>query len=380
MALPIKDQARYWGITTACFVLVLWILGDVILPFVLGGAIAYCLDPIADWLESLGLSRALSVTVIMVAGILAFLLILLPGISLIFEQANGLVSAWPDLVDRLQSWLQSTFPAIMDESSELRRQIANFMQRLGDSAGSLITNVLSSAAGIVNILVLLIIVPVVAFYLLLDWDRMIAQIDELLPRDHAPIIRKLAAEMDQTLASFIRGQGLVCLILGMFYALALMLAGLNFGLVVGAIAGLLTFIPYIGALFGGLLAIGLAIFQSWNENAADLAAGVEGATGGVGWLYVLIIYAIFQIGQFVEGNILTPKLVGSSVGLHPVWLLFALSVFGALFGFVGLLVAVPVAALIGVVARFAISQYRDSKLYYGHVGPDPIDDTPEDEG
>lgn len=380
MALPMKDQARYWGIATALFVLVLWALGDVILPFVLGGAIAYCLDPIADWLEELGLSRALAVTLITVVGILAFLLVLLPGVSLILEQANGLLRAWPDLIERLQGWLENTFPALMDESSEVRRQIANFMQQLGDGAGTLISNVLSSAAGIVNILVLLIIVPVVAFYLLLDWDRMIAQIDDLMPRDHAPVIRKLAREMDSTLASFIRGQGLVCLILGTFYAVALMLAGLNFGLVVGAVAGFLTFIPYVGALFGGVLAIGLAIFQTWSENAADVAAGVEGATAGVSWIYVLMIYAIFQVGQFVEGNILTPKLVGSSVGLHPVWLLFALSVFGALFGFVGLLVAVPVAALIGVVARFAITQYRESTLYYGHVGPTPTDDAPEDKG
>jgi predicted PurR-regulated permease PerM len=199
--------------------------------------------------------------------------------------------------------------------------------------------------------VLLVVVPVVAIYLLLDWDNMTARIDALLPRDHVDTIRHLACKIDRTLASFIRGQGLVCLILGTFYAVALALVGLNFGLVVGAIAGALTFIPYVGAIVGGSLALGLALFQFWGE-----------------WPWLIAVYAIFQSGQFVEGNILTPKLVGSSVGLHPVWLLFALSVFGSLFGFVGLLVAVPVAAVIGVLARFALDRYCASPLYRGTLG------------
>jgi predicted PurR-regulated permease PerM len=208
--------------------------------------------------------------------------------------------------------------------------------------------VLASVSGLVNIIVLFVIVPVVAFYLLYDWDNMVAKIDALLPRDHAPTIRQLAREVDRTMAGFVRGQGTVCLILGAFYAIALALVGLNFGLIVGAIAGALTFIPYVGALVGGVLAIGLALFQFWGE-----------------WWWIVAVWAIFQSGQFVEGNILTPKLVGDSVGLHPVWLIFALSAFGALFGFVGLLVAVPVAAMIGVFARFAIAQYKQSPLYKG---------------
>ena len=197
-------------------------------------------------------------------------------------------------------------------------------------------------------IVLFVVVPVVAFYLLYDWDRMIGTIDSLLPRDHAPIIRRLAGEIDETLASFIRGMGTVCLILGSYYAVALMLVGLQFGLVVGAVAGIITFIPYVGALFGGALAIGLALFQFWGD-----------------WLSIALVAGIFVIGQVVEGNFLTPKLVGHSVGLHPVWLIFALSVFGALFGFVGMLVAVPLAAAFGVLARFATEQYRHSRLYRG---------------
>ena len=197
-------------------------------------------------------------------------------------------------------------------------------------------------------MLLFVIVPVVAFYLLYDWDNMVAKVDDLLPRDHAPTIRHLAAEIDKTLASFIRGMGTVSLILGTYYAVALMLVGLQFGLVVGALAGLVTFIPYVGALVGGALAIGLALFQFWGD-----------------WVSIGLVAGIFVLGQIVEGNVLTPKLVGSSVGLHPVWLIFALSVFGSLFGFVGMLVAVPVAAVIGVVARFGIGGYKKSLLYRG---------------
>jgi predicted PurR-regulated permease PerM len=177
---------------------------------------------------------------------------------------------------------------------------------------------------------------------------MVARIDDLLPRQHAPTIRRLARESDETLAAFIRGQALVCLILGTFYAVALAAVGLGFGLVVGAIAGVLTFIPYVGALVGGVLAIGLALYQFWGD-----------------WAWVVAVWAIFQAGQFVEGNFLTPKLVGERVGVHPVWLLFALAAFGALFGFLGVLVAVPVAAVIGVLVRFAVQKYKESRLYQG---------------
>ena len=355
MALPVKDQAKYWGLAVLAFVAILWFLGDVILPFVLGGAIAYCLDPVADRFERMGMSRTVSVTVITLIAVLSFLVILLPAISLLAQQATQLAQTWPDLVARLQDWAETTFPSIMDDSSALRQRLSSLLQTLSDSAGDLAKSFLASAFGIVNALVLLVVVPVVAFYLLLDWDRMVARVDTLLPRDHADTIRDLARQIDNTLASFIRGQGTVMLIQGVFYAVALMLAGLNFGLIVGLVAGLLSFIPYVGAIVGGGLAMGLALFQFWG-----------GADVSTDWLRIGIVAAIFVAGQVIEGNFLTPKLVGNSVGLHPVWLIFALSVFGAMFGFVGLLVAVPVAAMIGVLARFAIDQYTSSSLYYGH--------------
>ena len=348
MALPIKDQAKYWGIAITVIIVLLWQLGDVILPFVLGGAIAYCLDPIADRLERLGLSRVAAVAVITLVATLTFILLFLLVIPALFQQTAQLIETAPDVFNRLQKALTTRFPELMDETSTIRQQLIAIGETIQSKGGELVNGVLSSALGLINMLIFLVVVPVVAFYLLLDWDNMTAKIDEMLPRDHLPVVRRLASQVDKTLASFIRGQGTVCLILGTYYAISLMLAGLNFGLVVGFIAGLVSFIPYIGALVGGVLAIGLALFQFWGD-----------------WVSIGIIGGIFMVGQFLEGNILTPKLVGNSVGLHPVWLLFALSVFGSLFGFVGMLVAVPVAAMIGVFARYGIEQYKDSLLYRG---------------
>ena len=348
MALPAREQVKYWGIAAAVFSVVLWFLGDVLLPFVLGGAIAYFLDPVADRLERMGFSRVMATAIITVIGVLAFILLLLWVIPSLVGQALDLFDVAPTLFANLRDFLIERFPDIMDTESPLRQSLVSVGETIQSKGGELLNTVLSSAAGIINIVMLFVIVPVVAVYLLLDWDNMVARIDELLPRDHAPTIRQLAHDIDATLASFIRGMGTVCIILGTYYAVALMVIGLQFGLVVGFVAGLVTFIPYLGALIGGALAIGLALFQFWGD-----------------WLSIGMVAGVFVLGQVIEGNVLTPKLVGSSVGLHPVWLILALSIFGTLFGFVGMLVAVPVAASIGVITRFAAQQYLQSRLYRG---------------
>ena len=348
MALSVQRQTAYWGIAAVVLCLILWLLGDVIMPFVLGGAIAYCLDPVADRLEKMGLSRVMSVSLITLATILLFILSVLLIIPTLITQATALIEAAPAAPGRIREFLVANFPAIMDENSTVYKQLVAIGDTIQAKGGQLVNSLLTSAAGLLNVVVLLVVVPVVAFYLLLDWDNMVARIDDLLPREHAATIREIARDIDRTLASFIRGQGTVCLVMGIFYAAGLMLVGLNFGLVVGSFAGVITFIPYVGALVGGALAIGLAIFQFWGD-----------------WVWIRAVIGIFALGQFMEGNIITPRLVGSSVGLHPVWLIFALSVFGALFGFVGMLVAVPVAAMIGVLIRSGIGKYKDSLLYRG---------------
>lgn len=351
MALPVREQMKYWGIAAAVLFGLLYALGDQLLPFFLGAAIAYFLDPIADWLERHGCSRGLATGLITIAAMIIFVVVTLLVVPTLIQQSVQLFNTAPKLARDLGTFLTEKFPSLLDEGSTLRQSLNSLGQTVSDRGGQLLNSALTSAASLINVVVLFVIVPVVAVYLLLDWDRMIEKVDGLLPRDHAPVIRQLATEIDATLSSFIRGMGTVCLILGTYYAIALMLVGLQFGLVVGFVAGLLTFIPYVGAIVGGALAIGLALFQFWGE-----------------WVWIGAVAGIFMIGQVAEGNVLTPKLVGSSVGLHPVWLILALSVFGALFGFVGMLVAVPMAAALGVFVRFAIDQYQDSLLYRGIDG------------
>lgn len=353
MALPMRAQLTYWGAATAVFLVLLWSLGEVLLPFVLGGAIAYFLDPVADRLERIGLSRVAATGLIALMGVLLFVVMALLVIPTLVNQTVELVRIAPELSASASAFVTERFPDLLDESSTVRQTLSKIAGNIESKGVQLLETALSSAVSLINVLLLLVVVPVVSIYLLLDWDRMVEKIDSLLPRDHAPTIRLLAGDIDKTLASFVRGMGTVCVVLGTYYAIALMAVGLQFGLVIGFLAGLLTFIPYLGALLGGVMAIGLAMFQFWGD-----------------WLSIGLVAGIFVIGQVIEGNVLTPKLVGSSVGLHPVWLIFALSVFGTLFGFVGMLVAVPVAAALGVIARFAVEQYRNSLLYRGMSGRD----------
>jgi predicted PurR-regulated permease PerM len=356
MALSIREQAKYWGVALAVLFTLLWFLGDVILPFLVGGAVAYFMDPVADRLERLGMSRIAATSLLTLGAVLMVILLVLSVIPTLVQQLTALVNSAPDFASQFQTFLIERFPELQDSTSTIRQTLAQIATAIQAKGGELAQGVLSSALGVINAVVFIVVVPVVAFYMLMDWDHMVAKLDALLPRDHAPVVRRLAGEIDATLSAFVRGQLTVCLLLGTFYSVALMVAGLQFGLIVGAIAGAITFIPYVGALIGGALAIGLALFQFWGD-----------------WLSIGIIAAIFGFGQFVEGNILTPKLVGESVGLHPVWLIFALSVFGSVFGIVGMLVAVPIAAAMGVLIRFAVQQYNASLLYQGVAGrADPV--------
>lgn len=348
MGVPVRRQMQIWGVLGVLLALILWFLGDVILPFVLGAAVAYFLDPVADRLEAMGLGRVTATVLISVVAVLIFVVAALSVVPLLVEQSRALIASAPELFEEAIRFLNEYFPSLADSESTMRQSLRSLGESIQSRGGELVNAVLGSAASVINLVLIIVVVPVVAFYMLLDWDPMIARIDALLPREHAPTIRKVSKEIDDTVAAFVRGMGSVCLVMGAFYAIALMLVGLQFGLVVGAIAGLVTFIPYIGAILGGVLAIGLGLFQFWGD-----------------WVSLGLVAAIFVAGQMIEGNVLTPKLVGKSVGLHPVWLIFALSVFGALFGFVGMLIAVPVAAAIGVVIRHGTGAYMDSALYRG---------------
>ena len=358
MALPARQQVTYWGIAAAVFLVLLWYLAPVILPFLVGGAIAYILDPLADRLERLGLPRAVATAIITLMALALMTVAVLLVIPTLMGEATDLIREAPRYFESFRGWLETRFPETVSDDGMIRRALSDLGDMLRERGGTLAQQLVAGLFGVVNALVFILVVPVVAFYLLLDWDNMVARIDDLLPREHLGTIRRIARDIDRTLASFVRGQLTVCAVLGTYYAVALMLAGLQFGLVVGALSGLITFIPYVGAIIGGGLAIGLALFQFWGE-----------------WGHIALIAAIFASGQFLEGNILTPKLVGSSVGLHPVWLLLALSAFGAIYGFAGMLVAVPISAALGVIARFFVHEYKDSALY---TGRSPVSAPPEE--
>jgi predicted PurR-regulated permease PerM len=352
-AIGLRRQALFWLATLAVFVVFLMMFSSILLPFIAGMALAYFLDPVADRLERIGLSRLMATVVILVSFVIVFVLSLMIIIPILASQLNDFIQRVPEYVSQLQSFIATSnaswLPDWVDGQMETIRQ--NFSRYLSEGVGfigTLIEQIWNSGKALLDIVSLLVVTPVVAFYLLLDWDRMIAKVDSWVPRNQLPTVRRLATELDNTIAGFVRGQGSLCLILGIFYAVGLSLAGLNFGLLIGFFTGLISFIPYVGSTVGLLLALGVALVQFWPD-----------------FIWIGVIAGIFFLGQFIEGNILQPKLVGKSVGLHPVWLMFALFAFGALFGFVGVLVAVPAAAAIGVLVRFAISRYLDSDLYYG---------------
>lgn len=360
--MTIERHLRFWLIGLAVFLAALFLLRGVLLPFVAGMAVAYLLDPICDRLESWGLSRTLATTVLTVAflilGLAAFLLL----VPVLAGQAVSLLERLPGYVETLRgqfALLLAVVEARVDPAmlAQVEGALAGSAARLVSWVTGLLGQVISGGVALANLISLLVITPVVAFYLLRDWDKIVERVDSWLPRRHAETIREQIRAVDATLAGFLRGQGTVCLILAVYYGLGLSLAGLDFGLVIGLVAGLLSFVPYVGAIVGLLLSVGLALVQF------------------DAWPPIAIVAAVFVLGQVVEGNFLTPKLVGESVGLHPVWIIFALLAGAALFGFVGLLLAIPAAAVVGVGVRFSLGRYLASAYFHG-----PGDDSGDDDG
>ncbi len=335
-------------------VFLLYSLREVMLPFVAGLALAYLLDPLADRLERLGVGRLAATLIILAGFVVGLIVLLIIVVPLAAGQLAALVNALPGMVSKLQGIIVERVGPVLqriggtDVVSELQSSVGALVGQGGTWFLAFLGSIWSGSQALVSIASLLVITPVVAFYLLHDWDRMVAGLDGWVPPRHRDTTRRLAAEIDNAVTGFVRGQSLVCLILGTFYAVGLFAVGLNFGVLIGLISGFLTFIPFVGSLTGFLLSLGVALVQWWP--AGD-------------WLHIGLTVGVFLVGQFLEGNVISPKLVGDSVGLHPVWLMFALLAFGTLFGFVGLLLAVPVAASIGVVVRFGVEQYLQSRLY-----------------
>ena len=364
-------QVLPWVLLAAAAALSLYLFSGVLMPFVAGIALGYLLDPLANRLERMGVNR-LGAALIILFGFIALLAVLMLVFVPIFgRQLTAFVSSLPQLVSKLQALASSSGDRLTDSwlggllnklglgvgtgTSDLQ---STLQDSLGQAAGWALTflkSIVSGGAALISIFSLLVVTPVVAFYILVDWKRMIATLDGLVPLRYREEARYLARDIDRALAGFLRGQSLVCLFLGIWYAVGLSFIGLNFGFLIGITAGVLSFIPYVGSLTGLVLSAIVALVQGWPD-----------------WKLLVFSLAVVISGQFLEGNILSPKLVGASVGLHPVWLMFALLAFGSLFGFTGLIMAVPVAAAIGVLLRFAVRRYRASPLYLGQNLGGPV--------
>jgi predicted PurR-regulated permease PerM len=352
--MTLQRKIGFWLAALAVFVLLVYALRDVLMPFAAGLVLAYLLDPLADRLERLGLGRLGATLLILVLFVAFFVAILFVVVPLLATQVIAFLERAPGYATRLQTLLTEQGGPLLERIGG-DKVLADVQKSLGDVVGkgaswllAFLGSLWSGGQALLGIVSLLVVTPVVAFYLLLDWDKMVRTVDGWVPVDQRDTVRGLAADMDAAISGFLRGQTLVCVILGCMYAAGLFAVGLNFGILIGLSAGLISFIPYVGSLLGLLVAVAVAIAQFWPD-----------------WTSIGLVLAVFVVGQFIEGNILAPKLVGETVGLHPVWLMFALLAGGSLFGFLGLLLAVPVAAAIGVLTRFGLRQYLASPLHLG---------------
>jgi predicted PurR-regulated permease PerM len=348
-------QIGFWVAALVGFLVFLYVFSGILLPFVAGMILAYLLDPVADRIERLGINRLIAALIILATFIVLFVLVLILVLPIVGHQLGALLRSLPGYVTSLQDFVSrhidsaGQLPSVLGmEPTDLKSSLGGLLTQGAQWFATMLTSIWSGGQALLSVLALLVVTPVVAFYMLLDWDRMVLEIDGWVPRRSLDTVRQLAREMDEGVSGFIRGQVSVCLILGAYYAIGLTVVGLDFGLLIGIFIGMISFIPYVGATIGMVLSIGLAVAQFWPE-----------------WTMVAAVGAVFAVGQFIEGNVLQPKLIGEHVGLHPVWLMFALFAFGSLFGFVGMLIAVPAAAAVGVLARFAISRYLSSPFYTG---------------
>ncbi|MBF0268578.1 MAG: AI-2E family transporter [Alphaproteobacteria bacterium] len=346
-------QIRFWLIGLAVFIGLVYLLRPVLLPFVAGMAAAYFLDPIVDRLERYRLGRSLATGLVTIGFFVIFGGVIALMVPMVQTQVMDFAHKVPEYAEGLRDRLRPLAETLLanlnpEDVAKLKATAESYAGTMVSWIITAIGNVLTGGMALLSILSLLLITPVVTFYLLRDWDKMTARVDSWLPRDHAETIRGQLHEIDSTLAGFVRGQALVCTVLALFYGVGFSLAGLDLGLVVGIATGIATVVPYLGGILGMVLSVGLALAQFSD------------------WMPVVIVAAVSLTGQVIEGYVLTPNLVGDRIRLHPVWIPFALLAGGALFGFLGVLLAVPVAAVIGVLVRFSLERYLASPVYRGN--------------
>jgi predicted PurR-regulated permease PerM len=352
----VERQVLFWLGAGVVLILLIGLLGPILLPFVAGIVIAYFLNPAADRLTSWGIPRPIVSILIVAAFLCAIVAALVFVVPLLMTQAQQLAVTLPEEIARVRSLLEgwahdhlgTHYRAFETGFGQVSQAISENWASL---AGTLASSLWSQGLALFNFVSLMLVTPLVVFYVLMDWHRLLAKIDSWLPREHAATLRRLARDINDAVSAFIRGQGTVCFVLAIYYSVALTAAGLRYGLLVGLGTGLMSFVPFVGWALGLITATVIATVQFWPEITP-----------------ILIVVGIFAGAQVLDAGFLSPNIVGQKIGLHPVWLIFSLFVFSYLFGFVGVLVAVPIAAAIGVIVRFGLNAYLDSDLYRGHAG------------
>ncbi|MEP7240513.1 MAG: AI-2E family transporter [Devosia sp.] len=366
--MTLRTQVLVWVGFTAVVILLIWLFRPILLPFVLGIALAYILNPLVNAAIRLGLKRGWASAIVLLAGVGVIVALLILVIPVIASQVAGLAARLPEYAGNLQNLVQSLTPQLSDwlgpvQVAELQKSFSQFIGTGVEFIGNLTGQIAASGLTVLNTIAVLFLTPVVAFYLLIDWDRMVKSVDELLPREHRREIRQVLDQINTAIAGVIRGQGGVVLALCIYYTTALSLTGLNFGLAIGLLTGLLSFVPFLGFLSGLVVAMAIALVQ-FAPN----------------WWFVAIVFSVYAIGTFLEGNVLYPRLVGQSININPVWLMFSLFAFAFLFGLVGLVLAVPLSAIAATLIRYAVRRYKQSILYGGerssgrHAAPGPAPD------
>ncbi|HLG49596.1 MAG TPA: AI-2E family transporter [Reyranella sp.] len=351
----LSNRWLFWAGIAAGFLLLLWLLNDILLPFVVGAAVAYFFDPVVVRLQRMGLSRTWATTVVTIIAVLIAVGVAMAVVPPVVGQVQALIAKAPEFAVKAAQRVQPMIEPVRTKMGlpplslqELQADATKLAGQALAVVGGIAGKLAQRGVAVINLLGLLFLTPVVTFYLLRDWPKVIAAINDALPLDHAVTIRHLARDSNAAVAGYVRGQALVCLCLGTIYGVGLSIVGLQFGFVIGLIAGLISFIPFVGTLVGAILSIGMALAQFPPE-----------------WIGVVKVAIVFVVGHALESNFLSPKLVGDRVGLHPVWIMFALLAGGSLFGFTGVLIAVPAAAVIGVVARHLLGRYHASTFYRG---------------
>lgn len=355
-----KSQIIFWSTAFLIVMLCVWLFSPILTPFVLGAIIAYLLNPLVNLLAHWKLSRRWAATLILSGFLILLAAFLALTIPLVLKEMGQFINDLPAVLSNLQDtlvpyieWIRSRM-GLQEDAASIRRLLQNNAETALQASQGLAQKLAAGSIGFLNLCLTLVVTVIAAFFMINEWPRLQQWCQDMIPDKHRTLVLGLWSQIDRKIAGFIRGQLTVCFVLGVIYAIALTVADLNYGFLIGIFAGLFSIIPLVGSTLGLLVSISVAWFQSQSLG------------------YVALIAGIFIIGQLVEGNYVTPKIMGKSVGLHPLWILFALMAGGALFGVAGMLLAVPFAAAVSVLLEFAIRVYKQSPFYHNGVKPEQL--------